>query len=288
MRTKPLILLVAILALSSLACGVSFNLPLTDVKTGPTQTDEINVPLSGSSLPTDLTIAFGAGELHIRPGAANSVVEGTARYNVTDLKPDVVVNGNSVRIETGDFEIGGIPRFNDEFVNQWNLQLGDTPMNLTINSGAYKGDIDLGALSLQSLEVSDGAAEVDLRFSELNHEKMDILRYQTGASKVSLRGLANANTDQMIFKGGAGEYTLDFSGNLQQDLDVNIDAGMSSLEVIVPQGVPVKLFYDGGLANVNLSGDWQQSGTEYYQDGSGPSITIDINLGAGNLRLRNR
>ena len=92
----------------------------------------------------------------------------------------------------------------------------------------------------------------------------------------------------MIFKSGAGDYTLDFSGELQRDMDVTIDSGMSSIEIIVPIGVPVEVRYDGGLANVDYSGDWQKSGNEYFQDGSGPGIIININLGAGNLTLRNR
>ena len=45
---------------------------------------------------------------------------------------------------------------------------------------------------------------------------MSILRYETGASTVKLNGLANANFGTLIFSGGAGDYTLDFSGDLQR------------------------------------------------------------------------
>jgi hypothetical protein len=288
MNYKPLLLIVIVLSLTALACGVSIDLPITDVKTGPTVTEDIRIEVPEVGEPVDVTLAFGAGELDIQPGAGNTLIEGTASYNIEDFKPEIMVSGSSVRLETGNLEISGIPTFGDKFKNEWDLRLGDAPMNLVINSGAYNGNIDLGGLSLLSLEVTDGAADVDLRFSRLNQVEMDTLRYQTGASSVSLRGLANANFDRMIFKSGAGDYTLDFSGDLQRDMDVSIDSGMSSIEIIVPRGVPVEVRYDGGLSNVDYSGDWQRSGNDYYQDGSGPGINININLGAGDLRLRNR
>jgi hypothetical protein len=161
-------------------------------------------------------------------------------------------------------------------------------MNLTINAGAYQGRMELGGLSLQSLKVSDGAADVELSFSQQNQVPMDTLRYDTGASQVKLLGLGNANVDTLVFKGGAGDYTLDFSGELSRDLNVTIDSGVSSVKVIVPQGVSARLFFDGGLSNIDINGSWEKSGNQYTLSGSGPMITINVNLGAGNLVLSNR
>ena len=127
-----------------------------------------------------------------------------------------------------------------------------------------------------------------MQFSELNQVEMDTLRYDTGASSVDLRGLANTNAASVIFKGGAGDYRLDFSGDLQRDMDVTVDSGMSNVEIIVPRGVTARVLYDGGLSNVDLSGDWEKSGDDYYQEGTGPRLTINVNIGAGNLSLSNR
>ena len=92
----------------------------------------------------------------------------------------------------------------------------------------------------------------------------------------------------MVFKGGAGDYTLDFSGTLLQDANVTIDAGLSSLTIIVPDGVSARVFVDRGLANVDVQGDWRKTGNDYFLEGDGPELTINVNLGAGNLELRNR
>lgn len=289
MLTKRIFALILVLTLVTMACGINLNLPLRDVKTGPTQTDEINVPnLSTPGAVANVSLGFAAGKLSLTPGAEGSLVSGTAKYNVKDLKPIVQVNGDQVRIDTGDLNLEGIPDFGNELVNEWDLKLGSAPMRLTINSGAYEGSMDLGGLALQSLEVSDGAAQVNLQFSQPNTVEMDTFQYKTGASSVELRGLANANFSSMEFKSGAGSYTLDFSGELKRDASVNIDAGLSSFKLIVPEGVNAQLFYDGGLTNVDVSGAWEKSGNEYTQAGSGPSLTINVTMGAGDLNLSNQ
>jgi hypothetical protein len=267
---------------------VNIDLPVRDVKTGPTVTDEINVPAPAASGDvTRLTLGFGAGVLRLSPGEDDALVSGTATYNVEDLKPIVTTDGDQVTIDSGDLEIRGIPDFGDNYKNEWDLNLGSEPMDLTINAGAYQGIFDLGGLSLSSLEISDGAADVDLEFSEPNLIEMDSFQYKTGASNVVLNGLANANFETLSFKGGAGDYTLDFSGELKRDATVTIDAGISSFKVIVPEGTSARVFFDGGLSNIDISGDWERDGNDYVQAGDGPMITINVNMGAGNLELRN-
>jgi hypothetical protein len=277
-----------IVALATMACGITINLPFENVRTIPTVVEDLTVPLPESSGSLQLTLAFGAGELYLSPGAETALVEGTATYNVDELKPKVRVDGSSVRVETGNLEVQGLPNFRSRYEHEWDLKLLDTPMDLTINAGAYKGIFDLGGLSLQSLRITDGASDVEVDFSTSNHDVMDTLRYETGASSVRLNRLANANFDRLEFKGGAGDYTLDFSGDLQRDATVTIDTGVSSVAVIVPQNVNARLLFDGGLSNVDISGDWERDGNDYVLNGQGPRLTINVNMGAGNLELRNR
>ncbi len=160
-------------------------------------------------------------------------------------------------------------------------------MSLKLNAGAYQGEIELGGLALTNLEVNDGAAEVRIDFSQPNLAVMKRLVYTTGASQVSLHGLANANFTDMVFRSGAGQYTLDFSGQLTRDAQVTIESGISQLIVIVPPGVSAEVNFKGGLSNVSTAGAWQQSGSSYTLSGSGPKLTFTVSMGAGELQLRN-
>jgi len=288
MFPKTLLILITVLALTSLACGVTINLPVTKVTPGPIQTDEISIPVpQNAGRPIRLTLGFGAGDLKVAPGDQTALVKGIATYNVKELKPEITSEGADVTIQTGDFQLKGIPNFGDDYKNSWDLTLADSPMDLRIHAGAYKGEIDLGGLSIESLEVNDGAADVRLEFSAPNKAEMGEFRYSTGASKVTLVGLANANFESMVFKAGAGDYRLDFSGDFKHDATVTIDAGFSSITLVVPQGISARVFVDGGLANVDLGGAWDKSGNEYTLQGDGPRLTINVNIGAGSLTLRN-
>ena len=287
MKQTPLIVAVSIVALVTMACGLQINLPEVDLKTGPTVTEDLFVPLPAGDAIQDLELMFGAGELRLASGAQAGLIEGTATYNVPDLKPEIRT-GETIEIQTGDLELSGIPNFGDDLKNEWDLKLNTYPINLRISAGAYQGRMELGGLSLHSLRVSDGAADVQVSFSEPNLVRMDNLRYETGASKVELIGLANANFETLDFRGGAGDYTLDFSGELQQDASVEVDAGISSVTIIVPEGTNVTVFVGGGLNNVNRSGAWDKQNDEYSLSGSGPSLNINVDMGAGNLNLRTR
>lgn len=286
MKSNHLLFSILAIALTSIACSVNINLPLTQVKTGPLETQKIDVPTPQDSTSiTDVTLAFGAGQLTLAPGLEDALISGTATYNVPDFKPEVKVNANRVRVSQGDLEIRGIPAFDKRIQNDWDLKIGDSPIRLHINAGAYDGEYDFGGLSLQDLEINDGASNVDLVFSEPNQVEMNSFQYTTGASDITLESLANANFASMVFRSGAGSYTLDFSGDLQRDCSVTIETGLSNVKIIVPQDVSAQLSFEGGLSNVDANDSWQKSGNDYNHPGAGPTIRISVSMGAGNLEL---
>lgn len=270
-----------VLALASLACSFTIDIPEGPTP-GPEVTDEVSVaaPKSGDA---KLEINFGAGDLTLSPGA-DGLVDGTATYNIPDLKPIVEEDGNSVVIRQGSYEFNGVPTL-DNIKNTWDLKLGSAPMELTIAAGAYDGNLDLGGLSLTNLTVKDGAATVKLTFSKPNAVEMTVFRYETGASDVTITGLANANFGTMVFNGGAGNYDLGFDGELQRGATVTVDCGLSDLTLRIPKDVRAVVTVEGGLSSVNTSSNWANSGDTYTQDGNGPTLTIIVKLGAGSLTL---
>lgn len=276
---RKIIPAILVLALASLACGFSFSIPKAPTP-GPDVTDQITVaaPTSGQ---TRLAFTFGAGELNLSSGAKN-LVEGTATYNIPDLKPKIVTTGNDIEVTQGNLK--SIP-YPDQLKNTWNLKLGNTPLDLTINAGAYTGKYEFGGVPLTGLTIKDGAANVNLKFSQPNPNDMAVFRYETGASNVKMSGLANANFSTLIFKCGAGDYTLDFSGALKHDATISVESGFANVILVIPDGVNANVTVESGAANVNAGPGWTQNGTLYTQTGSGPTLTFVIKTGAGNLTL---
>jgi hypothetical protein len=270
---------ILILAIASLACGFSINLP-EGREVGPEVEETISVAVPKSEQ-TKLTISFGAGKLSLAPGARN-LIEGTARYNLDELKPEIIEGSNTFEIKQGDFD--GLPPFND-IINEWDLQLGETPMDLTVQAGAYEGNLELGGLALERLTVRDGAANVDLSFTQPNPVEMSMLRYQTGASQVKMTGLANANFSSLAFSGGAGNYILDFGGDLQRDATVTVETGIGNLTLIIPEEVDAVVTVEGAVVNVSPDSGWSMNGQTYTQRGSGSTLTILVKMAAGNLLI---
>ena len=271
-----------ILALASMACGFNIELPKAQ-KPGPEVTDEIVVPATGAD-ETRLKLSFGAGEIKLSPGAEKNLVEGTATYNYEQFKPVIETNDADVEIKMGDMKFNSLPSFN-EFVNTWDFKLGSDPMALNIDAGAYDATYELGGLSLTRLTIKDGAADVELNFSELNPVEMSVFKYETGASNLKLTGLANANFSTFDFSSGAGDYTLDFSGDLQRDASIKISTGLSNIILVIPEGVNAVVQVDSGVSNVNAVPGWGQNGDTYTQEGDGPTLTFVVDIGAGNLTL---
>jgi hypothetical protein len=92
---------ILVLALASMACGFSVDLP-PRAETGPDVEETITVA-DPESDETRLSLNFGAGELKLSSGA-EGLVEGTALYNVEQLKPEVVENDGNVEIKQGDLD----------------------------------------------------------------------------------------------------------------------------------------------------------------------------------------
>jgi hypothetical protein len=278
---RRLLIIIVALAIATMACGYNVKLPQMPTA-GPDITEQVSVPIPPGGGTPMLTLGFGAGEMNLNPGG-DGLVSGTATYNIPALKPAVDVNGSVVKITQGNMQgFNGLPK---DLHNIWDFKLGSSPMDLTINAGAYKARFELGGLALANLTIKDGAADVRVNFSAPNNVEMGVLRYETGASNVTIEGIGNANPSTLIFKCGAGNYTLDFSGQLQRNITGHIEAGLGNVTLVIPQDVSAQVTVSSGMSNVNMDSGWQKNGDTYIQAGNGPTLNLIVDIGAGNLTL---
>lgn len=279
---RPLIFVLILLVLATLACSVNIDVPQMQT-IEPVTVNISEAPLADVKV-TQLMFNMGAGSLDLS-GGAEKLVEGTIRYNVKDWDPKVNRTAQVLSItQLEQTKITGIPT--KEVINEWKLKVNDNiPVQLQVNAGAYKGTLDLSGLRLQHLEITDGASQSKVFFNTPNREKMDLLSYKTGASSVELTGLANANFKAMTFDGGAGSFTLDFSGSLMQPADVSVKTGVSNLVIIIPAGMSAKVISSGAISNITTEGTWTVNGETYQASGEGNLLSIRLETGVGNVRL---
>jgi hypothetical protein len=285
MNTKNLglrIVFIIVPLLTLLACSIATR--LQNVKVGAKEVLNVAEAAPQDQAETRVTIGMGAGKLTIS-GGAEKLVEGQISYNVALLKPTLQSGDHSLTL-LQSADLHGIP--GRDLINDWNLKLGKTPINLTINAGAYDGKVDLGGVSLTKLSINDGASNVRVSFTEPNPGKMSLLEYHTGASNIELTGLGNANFEAMRFEGGAGNFTLDFSGRLQRDGTVKVTGGVNHIVIIIPTGTQAIITTSTPVGNVNTDGTWTVHNHVYQSEGSGPKLTIEVENGVGSLDLRRK
>jgi hypothetical protein len=266
--------------------GNSFNTAFfTPIEVGEAVEENIRIPVPDSARTPNLEIQFGGGDLSIAPGAESMLIEGTTVYNAVQLRPKVIINGNKIHLRPEeDVGFGGLTT--EGLENAWDLKLGSTPMKLTLHAGAAQANIELGGLSIADLAITHGASNFNLSFSDPNQIQMDTLQFSGGASSAALISLANANAEKIIFEGGAGDFRLDFGGELQDDVEVTIHGGLGTITVIVPEDMAAEVSTDSGpLANVSATGAWQNDGGKYFIAGEGHKISIEVKIGLGNLQL---
>jgi hypothetical protein len=255
-------------------------------KTGVTQEVVVDEAL-GAAAVTDVELSMGAGTLTIAPGAVG-LASGTIRYNVEPWEPKIIRSDKSLVIKQGSQK--GLSGVGTRVVNDWDLELGRAPMRLKISAGAYEGSYDLSGLTLQDLTITDGAAKSEVVFNSVNPGQMGSFDYKTGASTVTLIGLANANFKSMEFEGGAGTYSLDFSGQLRSNGNVRVKIGAGSVRITVPGSTATKLVISGSLNDIDTEGTWTVSGSTYSTPKLGTVrqdkiLSIDLEMNVGSVTL---
>ncbi len=278
-RLVGLVMMVALLITACTSGGGEAQL-----KTGPTQTQAINVPLPPDpNKPTDLTLQLGAAEVTVGMGAAR-LVDGTVQFNVSELQPSVSTSGSKAEIIQPSLK-GTVPK---DLVNKWNLRFSNAAaVNLVVQAGAYNGTWNLGGLRLQSLKWEEGASSSTIAFGLPNPEKLETFTFKTGASTLKLTGLGNLNFAQMDFQGDAGTYTLDFGGKLKRSANVEVKTAASTMTIVVPVGTSARINVKSKVSNIKTVGSWTTSGATYTtgKEDATDKLTVNVDIGAGQLTL---
>lgn len=257
------------------------------------------VPLEReTSLHANLELALG----HITVGKAEEgyLFQAEVALEDEDMVPEMQyerdgrVGHLSLGFESGGKEDGGLSvgGFNVPEDNEWLLFLSDRiGLDLAFELGMAEADIDLTGLRVERLSVESGMAETRLVFDEPNPVVMGSLNVDAGMAKFEGHKLGNARFEQFSFSGGAGAFELDFTGGpLLPGAEADIEVGVSSLQVLLPQDAPVVLYApDSWLARVEVpigyikrgKGVWHSARVEDEED----AFVVRIDAGLGKVAV---
>ena len=160
-------------------------------------------------------------------------------------------------------------------------------MDLDLEFGAVRADIDLGGLSLTDLDLSTGASESTVDVSEPNPSRMETASFEVGAAEFTARHLGNLNAERIQLDAGVGSLTLWLDGRWQRDAHLAIDMGLGSLELRVPEGLGLRLRKDSFLTSLDSEG-LVKRGDVYESldwDEADRRVTVDLDAAFGSVAV---
>lgn len=177
---------------------------------------------------------------------------------------------------------------------EWQLEFTDAiPVSFDVELGVAGGRFDMTGLMVKDFNLSCGASDVVLTFDHPNTATIDAMSIECGVSKFEGRNLGNANFKRFRFQGGVGAATLDFSGELRNEVDVDIEIGVGVCTVIIPETVGVQVFADDNLTSrISLDSRLHEEERNRYISenfkNASARMNVRIQAGIGSVRVKLR
>jgi hypothetical protein len=238
---------------------------------------------AGGEEELDVRIRFGAGRMAVKSGEPGTLYRMHLHYDEESFEP--VAQYERGRLDLGVEGTKHRVRWRKDDTQEMELVLArGIPMNLDLQFGAVRADLDLGGLHLTQLKLHTGASESRVDISEPNPIRMSNASLEVGAADFHVNNLGNLNSEIIDVNAGVGNVVLDFRGDWQRDATVSIDMGLGALELRFPEGLGVRLIKDTFLTSLDSEGlvkrgdsfysvDWEEA--EHHV-----TVTVDAAFGS--------
>jgi hypothetical protein len=232
----------------------------------------------------DVRIRFGAGQLSIEPGEAGTLYKMRLRYDEEAFQPVAEYEGG--RLDLGVEGTRHKFRWKKDDNQEMDLTLArEVPMNLDLEFGAVRADLDLGGLQMTGLRLQTGASESRVDISSVNPLRMPEAKMEVGAADFHVRNLGNLNAARIQIDAGVGKVVLDFRGDWQGDAEVTVDMGLGALELRFPEGLGVRLDRDTFLTSLDSEGLVKRGDSFYSLDWEEAEhrVTVEVDAAFGSI-----
>jgi hypothetical protein len=231
-------------------------------------------------------VEYGAGHFTVRSVDEGLLYRMNLRYDEDKFEPVADYSGDRLRL--GVETIGRGVNVKRRQAGSFELELArGLPMDLDLEFGAVKADIDLGGLALTDLDLSTGASESVVDISEPNPLEIGTAKFEAGAAEFTVRNLGNLNAERIEVDAGVGSITLGLDGRWNRDAELSIDMGLGSLQLEVPEGLGIRLRKDSFLASLDSEG-LIKHGDVYESpdfDDAEYRVVIDLDAAFGSIEV---
>lgn len=254
--------IVAVAMVVFLGCNLT-DIGIDTARTGPIESETVTVE-AGDADEVRVNISMGAGELEI-DGGAEDLLEAEFTYNIASWEPEVTYDITeglgrlTVRQpNTEDLPLTSGVRY------EWDLRFAeDVPIDMRVEGGAGRQDIDLAGLEITDLDIRLGAGNAEVNLSN------------------------NPALRRLDLDVGAGDTRLDLDGTWERDAEIDIQGGVGRIELLLPADVGVIVDVSRGIGDVDASGLFRENNrwvNAAYGE-SGVTLEVRIQAGIGSIEL---
>ena len=209
-------LVIAVLALMISACKPRIVI-------GPEQTFFVDVPRPETSNAMDVTLemAVPQGALVLR-GGTDGLIQGGITYNAAEYEPQMTNGEGELLIrQSAPGPKSVVVTTQNNLINQWDLHLGDAPMNFEIRleNGEYTIEFAQSLPADFNATVNAGVGKVNLIFDP-SFATQVIIGEHTDLLEITTRGDWTQNGD--VYQTGSGSPALTITVNMRGG-ELNLD-----------------------------------------------------------------
>ncbi len=205
------------------------------------ETQDASIPL-GSAARASIRIEHGAGVLHVADGAPAEVLAAGSFAGGLDYKATPRGDALDVKMRIPHQDLAYWP-WNWAGGLDWDVKFnGQVPMQLRIDCGASKSELDLADLLVSDLRLHTGASATEVTLPA--HAGLTTVKIEAGAASVEVKvpggvaariqssgGLAAIDIDTTRFPGSGSHYQSPDFDSATNKADVRIEAGVGSVRV---------------------------------------------------------
>ena len=258
----------------------------------------IDEPLDKGVRRMEVEIEFSLGELSIERGNPDKAVTGFINYNEEFFRPTFSFKS------TGDqayFRLRTLThneRWGFRDVVKWGGEemkgpkgelyfTTEVPLDVNIDCGLASTQVDLGHLKVADFKLDNGLGKATVNFSTRNGTRLRRVCIDNGLGELVVQRISNARTDRLKIDCGLGAAEIDFSGEEYHDMDLDVNVGLGSVTIRVPEGYNVELEAEESFLSSISTDGLRKSGRNMYRsrhyDPRKPTLRINASIGLGSI-----
>lgn len=221
-----------------------------------------------SDAPTTVRVEYAAGMIDVGPATDGSLYRMKLRYDAEHSAPITTFDAATRAVTIGTHNAARAA-WKSGKRDGGTMEAAITtrvPVQLSLELGAARADVQLGGLRLIDLDLQTGASEVRLDVDTPNTGSLEAFTLDIGAADVVVRRGGNLRAAQVDANVGMGKLDYDLDGAWDGTTEFDATVALGSLILRVPSDVGLRVTATSFLAGFKRAG-LVKRGDSWYSPG---------------------